>query len=523
MGKQSFLYGTLILVGAGFITKILGFVYRIALSRIIGDEGMGLFQMAFPILIFAIVVTTAGLPVAISKLVSEAEARNEEQRIRSILIVSMIMILLSAIIVTLLILTFAPVIANALLTDERAIICLFAIAPIIPIIAVSSVFRGYFQGRQNMKPYALSQIIEQFTRIFTVLFLAHYLIPLGIAYAAAGAIIGMVIGEGFGLCYLLYSYKKDRQHSKLFRFPRLPNRKQIKHQLNFRKTFLDLIRISVPVTASRLVGSFAYAIEPIVVAQSLAIAGIATATSTALYGQLEGMAVPLVFFPSFITYALSVSLVPAISEAAAKNQFRLVEYRLAQAIRLSFIIGAPCAVMIFVIAEPLATILYHHPEVAHLMKMMAPFAIFLYVQGPLASILQGLDYAHIAMRNSIIGAIIKIALIFLLASNPALGIDGVVLAMNCGMIIVTVMHFLSISRIVPVTIHLKSSIKLLFSSCCVGVLAHQIISLEQIPLVVRLVLSCTVCLFIYFIMLYFFSLIRREDLIRIPVLTKWIR
>lgn len=521
MGKQSFLYGTLILVGAGFITKILGFVYRIALSRIIGDEGMGLFQMAFPILIFAIVVTTAGLPVAISKLISEAEARNEQQRIRSIIVVSLILILISATIVTILILTFAPVIANVLLTDERAIICLLAIAPIIPIIAISSVFRGYFQGKQNMKPYAFSQIIEQFTRIFTVLFLAHYLMPFGIAYAAAGAIIGMVIGEGLGLCYLLYSYKRDHQHPKLFRIQKISERKYFK--LNFRKTFFDLIRISVPVTASRLVGSFAYAIEPIVVAQSLAIAGVATATSTALYGQLEGMAVPLVFFPSFITYALSVSLVPAISEAAAKNQFRLVEYRLAQAIRLSFIIGTPCAVMIFIIAEPLATLLYNHPEVAHLMQMMAPFAIFLYVQGPLASILQGLDYAHIAMRNSIIGAIIKIVLIFLLASNPALRIDGVVLAMNCGIIIVTIMHFFSISRIVPVTIHLKSSIKLIFSSCCIGVLAYQIISLEQIPLVIRLVLSCTICLLIYFFLLYFFSLIRREDLLRIPILAKWIR
>lgn len=515
MGKQSFLYGTLVLIVAGFITKILGFIYRITLSRIIGDEGMGLFQMAFPILIFAIVITTAGLPVAISKLVSEAEAKNDEYRVRSILTVSLILIAILSTIVTISILIFAPIIANTLLTDSRAIYCLMAIAPMIPIIGISSVFRGYFQGKQNMNPYALSQLLEQSVRIFTVLFLAQYLLPFGISYAAAGAVIGMVVGEGMGMLYLLYSFKKD---------PQRPRLKRKKFQRNFdRQTFRELIKISIPVTVSRAVGSFAYAIEPIVVAQSLAIAGIATATSTALYGQLEGMAIPLVFFPSFITYALSISLVPAISEAAAQNQHLLVEHRFTQAIRLSCIIGAPSAVLIYVLAEPLATLLYHQPEVAHLMRLMAPFGLFLYIQGPLASILQGLDHAQTAMRNSIIGAFIKTILICCLASNPNLGIDGVALAINCGIIVVTVMHFLSLSRLVSITIHFRSILKLIFASKLVGLIAYLIITQEQIPLLTRLILSCVGSLSLYAILLFIFSLIKREDLLRIPMFAKWMR
>src|SRR5690606_35991008 len=143
--------------------------------------------------------------------------------------------------------------------------------------------------------------------------LAKYLLPYGIAYAAAGAMLGMVVGEGLGMFFLLYAFKKDPKRPRF-------TRKKLPTKQDFVQTFRELIRISIPVTASRMVGSFAYAIEPIVVAQSLAIASIAAATSSALYGQLEGMAVPLVVFPSFITYALSVSLVPAISEAAARNQ-----------------------------------------------------------------------------------------------------------------------------------------------------------------------------------------------------------
>ncbi|SFJ40957.1 stage V sporulation protein B [Thermoflavimicrobium dichotomicum] len=519
MSKNSFLYGTLVLVGAGFITKVLGFVYRIALSRIIGAEGMGLFQMAFPILIFFMVVTTVGLPVAISKLVSEAAAKNEEHRIRSILIVSIIIVTFTSILFTSLILFFSPVIANFLLTDERAIYALLSIAPIIPIISISSIFRGYFQGKQHMNPYALSTIIEQLVRIFTVLFLAQYLLPLGIEYAAAGAMIGMVIGEFTGMLYLIYSFKKD-PHRPLIR-PALKIKKALQGKMIW-KTCKDLLRIGLPVTASRLVGSLSYAIEPIVVAQSLAIAGIATTTATALYGQLEGMAIPLVFFPSFITYALSVSLVPAISEAAAQNNSTLVTHRLEQAVRLSLIVGAPCAIMIFVLAEPLSLLLYHQTDVAHLMKIMAPFAIFLYLQGPLASVLQGLDQASVAMKNSIWGAIVKTLLIFILASQPQLGIDGVAIAVNGGMIMVTTLHFISIARIIPLTIYFRDLLKLAIALVAMGGVLHQVMNLDHLSLFLRVILSFTSSLGVYLILLIFLSLIRKNDLVRIPYLGKWI-
>ena len=119
------------------------------------------------------------------------------------------------------------------------------------------------------------------------------------------------------------------------------------------------------------------------------------------------MAFPLIAFPSFITYALSVSLVPAVSEAAARGRSVLVEHRLNQAIRLCLIVGAPCAVLMFVLAEPFSLLLYNEPGVAQMMKILAPFAIFLYLQGPLAAVLQGLDRAKESMHNSIFGTIIK--------------------------------------------------------------------------------------------------------------------
>ncbi|PTX55345.1 stage V sporulation protein B [Melghirimyces profundicolus] len=520
MTKQTFLHGTLILVGAGFVTKVLGFIYRIALSRLIGDEGMGLFQMAFPILIFVITITTAGLPVAISKLVSEAEANRDEQRIRSILIVSILIVTCSSLFFTLLVLVTAPLIASTLLTDERAVYSLMGITPIVPIIAVSSIFRGYFQGRQQMSPYAISQIVETVTRIFTVILMARFLLPFGVEFAAAGAMIGMVIGEFAGMLFLLRSYKKD-PHRPPIRF-RPGEALKLKQWGRFRDTTVRLMRLAVPVTASRMVGSLSYAVEPIVVSQSLALAGISVAASTAMYGRLEGMAIPLLFFPAFITYALSVSLVPAISEAAAKGQQRMVEHRLNQAMRLSLVVGGPCAAVMFVLAAPLTDLLYNNVSVARLLRIMAPFAVFLYLQGPLSAVLQGLDKAKDAMKNSIFGAVVKTTLIFFLGSQPFLGIDGVVIAINCGIVIVTVLHFLSVLRYIPFTLMGGDFIKLSLAVGGMGYMAHWIFLLTGGGTVFRVLLSLGASFTVYLAALVFLSLVTREDVKRIPYLGRWL-
>lgn len=521
MTKQSFLRGTLILVAAGFVTKILGFINRIILSRIIGDEGMGLFQMAYPILLFTITLTTAGLPVAISKLVSEAEAAGDERRIRNLLIVSTVIVTITGFLFTVLTILLAPVIANTLLTDERAIYPLLGIAPIIPIVAVSSIFRGYFQGRQRMSPYAFSQVAEQIVRIFTVLILAQFLLPYGIEYASAGAMIGIICGELAGLLMLIHSYRKDPRRPVL-KLRGRKNRERAALFRRFQSTLYRLLRISVPVTASRLFGSLAYAVEPIVVSQSLALAGIGTATATALYGQLEGMAFPLIAFPSFITYALSVSLVPAVSEAAARGQNLLVEHRLNQAIRLCLIVGAPCAALMFVLAEPLSLLVYNEAGVARLMKILAPFSIFLYLQGPLAAVLQGLDRAKESMNNSIFGTLIKTGLIFVLASQPQLGINGVALAINCGVIIVTVLHFLTILRFVPFTIHLREWVKLGVAVVGMGAVVHWIYTFHDVPPLNRLLTALTAGGIVYVSSLLFLSLIKKEDAIRLPVIGDWL-
>lgn len=214
MSKQTFLKGTLILIAAGFITKLLGFINRIVMARMLGPEGVGLYMMAIPTMLLLLTLTQMGLPVAIAKLVAEAEARNEHGRIKKILAVSITITGLLSVVFTTTLILLAPIIADTMLTDARAIYPLYAVIPIVPIIALSSVLRGYFQGKQNMKPTAYGQVIEQIVRITLVAVLTAAFMPLGLEYAVAGAMLSAICGELASLFYMVYLFKAQ----KPFRF-----------------------------------------------------------------------------------------------------------------------------------------------------------------------------------------------------------------------------------------------------------------------------------------------------------------
>lgn len=276
----------------------------------------------------------------------------------------------------------AKVLSTLFLTDQRAYYPLVAITPIVPIVAISSVIKGYFQGKQNMKPSAYSQVIEQVVRISLVAFLSILLLPYGLEFAAAGAMISVVIGEAAALLYLFTTF--ELRKGKTFKI-----RSQFFAQLaKGKQTLKELLRIGLPTTGSGLIGSISWTMEAIIVAQSLALAGIATAVATAQYGLLSGYAIPLVTLPMFITYSLSVSLVPAVSEAAAKRDYRLIHRRIYQAIRIALLFGAPSTVLMYVFAVPLTKVIYQAPEAGVFLQILAPFFLLLYFQGPLQATLQ---------------------------------------------------------------------------------------------------------------------------------------
>lgn len=511
---SKFLRGTFILLLAGLVTRVLGFINRIVIARSIGEEGVGLYMMAFPTLILVVTITQLGLPVAISKNIAEAEARGDFHKIKKILVVSLATTITLSVLFTPALIFLAPYLSETLFTDPRTHYPLLAIAPIVPIVAISSVLRGYFQGRQNMKPSAISQVIEQFVRITLIAVLTGTFMPYGIEYAAAAAMVASVIGELVSLLYLLTTFKLKKK----FRLRK--NFFQYVH--SGKSTFSELMGIALPTTGSRLIGSVSWFFEPIVVAHSLGLAGVAAVAATKQYGTLTGFALPLLMLPSFITFSLSTSLVPAISEANSKKNNKVIESLLQQSLRFSLVTGGLAVVVLYVLAEPLMILMYGTSNGASFIKLMAPFFLFFYFQGPLQAVLQALDLARAAMFNSLIGNVAKTAVIFLLASQPAFGIKGVALGLVMGFVLITLLHFATMLKAVPFTFYALDYVKTFAVIALTGWLGFTILDIigQSLSLIYRVLITTSTMSVTYFVFVIGLGLIRRQEVQRITHVIK---
>lgn len=511
--KQSFFFGTVILIAAGAVTKILGFVNRIVLSRLIGAEGMGLYQMVVPLLYFMITLATFGLPVAIAKQVAEADAAGDHRLARKYLLLSLGVVSALSILISALLLLSAHLAAAHLFADSRARVVLIAAIPVIPVASLSAVLRGYFQGKHNMTPTAVSQLLEQVVRMSCVFVMTLSFMEYGIEYAAAGAAASIIVGELAGFLFILGQLKRNRPLlGQLKNSPLLASVKQNKESLR------QLFSVSLPVTMSRLIGSVAYVLEPLLVPFALILAGYQTVRATELYGQFAGMAVPLLSFPTFLTYSLSVSLVPAVAAAAFEKKLPLVHRRIYQAMRITLVIGAPCAVLLYVFAEPLCFLLYDNAEVGRLLREMAPFSIFLFFQAPLAAALQGLDYAHAVLRNTLVGAVVKIAAMFVATAQPQLGIHGAVIALNLGITLVTLLHFASLVKLIGFSIQVVEFAKigaamLVMGYACSSMALHWF---RDASTATMLFICSTIGVLLYVVLLVAMRVLGKQDVQRIP-------
>lgn len=526
MNKQTFIQGTMILLAAGIINRILGFIPRILLPRVIGAEGVGLYQLGYPFFLVLVTIISGGLPLAVAKLVAEAESSGKPDRSKAILRTSLIFAAVSGALFTVLCVVLAPWASRYILTDSRVYHTFVAMSPMIAIVAVSSVYRGYFQGKQDMIPSAASSIIETIARIACVLWFSFLLLPMGIEYAAAGAMLGVVAGEVAGLAVLLWQFRrlKKREGSPAVAVPVPAAAYPVHSGGKFLPTLKRIMRIAIPVTGGRLVGSLSYLLESITTARSLALAGIATAIATSQYGALQGMIIPLLMLPGALTSSLAVSLVPSLADAQARNDTKTINLRMHQSIRLALVTGAPFAVIMYVLAEPLCQFIYNNTEIAGMLKIMAPFALFLYVQPPFQAALQALDKPGRALINTLIGAIIKISLIFYLASNPELGIYGAIIAIIINIIIVTLLHGYSVSKSIGYRLPIIDILKV----CCAMIIMAGAASylFNEISfgsgLAIQFLSAASISGIVYLLLAGVMGLVDLQDLKRLPLLRRWI-
>ncbi|MBR6012473.1 MAG: polysaccharide biosynthesis protein [Selenomonadaceae bacterium] len=422
--NEKFLKGTFILTIASFVVKVIGSLNWIFVSRILGGEGIGLYQMAFPIYFFAITISQAGVPVAISIITAERVALNDIFGARRVFKISLALMLATAIIFSLLTYFSATwLIEWNLVRDERAYMSIVALAPTVFFVTFLAASRGYLQGWQRMTPTAVSQIVEQIFRVIVMIVLADLFLPWGLDWAAAGASLGALAGAVTGLMVLVYFHiKLNKDIEKNYSAYLKPT-----PQSNSESTLSIIKRIfklSLPVSAASIMLPVVSNLDLMIVPQRLEAAGYSVRQATELFGYLNGMAVPLVNLATILTASLAVSIVPAISEARALKDTARIFRQTAAAVRISNFVCFPAFVIIFFLATPISSLIYNAPGAGPAVMISAVSIILLGLHQVSTGVLQGLGHTTIPMVNMVLAAAAKVILNWTLTAMPEFGIMG---------------------------------------------------------------------------------------------------
>lgn len=425
--KNTFVQGALILTAAGIIVKFIGAISRIYLSRLLGGEGIGLYQMAYPIYLLCLAVSSAGLPVAISIMVAEKNAIHDYLGGQRVFRISLMALTATGLFFSALLYFGAHwLIDSGIVRDPRAYWSLLALSPAILMATVLATLRGYFQGLQSMTPTAVSQIIEQVFRVVIMIGLAVVLLPYGLEYGAAGATFGAAPGAFVGILVLLYFYYRNRGWRKEM----LESRDKSIVPDSTWKIIKRLLVLALPVSLANIMLPIVSNIDLFIVPRRLEVAGFSVETSTTLFGYLTGMATALVNMPTIMTASLAASLVPVISEAVARGNREIISQRTGLAMRMANLITVPSFIGMCVIATPISSMLYATPDAGPCIAVMS-FGVFLLgVQQVTTGVLQGMGKTAIPFINMVVSACVKIILSWNLTAIPSLGVLGAAWATN---------------------------------------------------------------------------------------------
>jgi len=426
MKKEKFLISTIILIVGGAITKLLGMLIRIVMTRIVGTEGISLYMLIFPTFALFMTLSQLGFPIAISKLVSE-DNHNNKKIIFSVIPLSLML----NIILMIIILIIAPTLSFKLLKDPRCYYPILAIALVLPFDSLSSILRGYFFGKQKMVPHVCSNIFEQIIRMILIILLIPKILKLNLVYAVSGLVAVNIVSELSSIFILFLFIPKS------FRI----RKDDIKPDINNVK---DVLRISLPTTGSRLIGSIGYFFEPILITLSATIIGIDNNFIITQYGIIEGYVMPLLMLPSFFSNAISSALLPVVSKAYVKNKLTYVKSKIKQAVGISLLIGVPVTIIIMIFPEFFLKLIYNTTEGVNYLRLIAPFLLIYYIQSPLSVVLQSIDKAKYLMIDNTKGIIIRSIIIFL--GCVFMGIYGFLLAMCANILLVTYWHYKHVKK-----------------------------------------------------------------------------
>ena len=419
--KHTVVGGVAILTLASLLVKVIGVLYKIPLTYLLGDEGMGYFNAAYTIYAWLYMVSTAGLPIAVSILISEADAQGDLNRVKKIVRLAGGILLALGITTSLAMFLFSRGIAS-LLGSPNAQYCMIAIAPTLFFICLTSLFRGYFQGYQSMAPTAVSQVIEALGKLLLGMAFARWASAAGkpLPLVCAYAIFGVTAGTAIGTLYLLLRFLFRRKEEKT------EQRKEGSRE-NSKNLAKRLFRIALPVTVSASVLSLTGLIDLGMMIRRLVHIGYTQTEATALFGNYTTLVVPIFNLPSILVTPIATGVIPALSRARIAGDLAGAAKLSDWAFRVSTLFAVPAAIGLCVFARPILALLYPSASVETAYRLLAyisPAVYFLCVLTVSNAVLQAGGASHVPMISMICGGVTKTIVGFLLMGLPSVGIAG---------------------------------------------------------------------------------------------------
>ncbi len=472
--------GTLTLTVAALISRLMGFVYRIYLAGTIGSEGMGLYQLISPVLTFSFALCALGIQTSISKLVSE-----KPKKAFYYLICGMLISVSASTIIAVLVYVNADFLATNWFKDVRLISLLKILSFAIPLACAHSCINGYYYGKSTSSIPAISQLVEQISRISTVYIAAQFK-----NVTPEITVLALVCGEGFGAVFSIISLKLHRHFSP----------SSLK---NLGAGCLEIFKLSIFLTTNRVCIHFLSAIETILLPQMLIKTGLDYNNALSTYGVLTGMAIPLILFPSALINSFSVMLLPEVSKRNAVNNKNTLSTTCIKSISFAIMFGMVFTAFFIVFGHKLGSTIFKSPDVGIYVKCLAFLCPFIYLSNTLSSILNGLGKTKATFKCALTSH--TISLIFVIFLVPKLGIYGYMLGLLFSHIIESIMFYISLSKYCSITfdatkIILAPGICIVIGTICAQSVGLTLCNLHMFNTFFNLLLAGSLYLIISFVL-----------------------
>ena len=515
--KQNYLHGAAILAFGVVIMKILGAIYKIPLGNILGDTGYAYFLCAYNIYSVFLTLATAGLPVALSRMIAEANTMNRPNQVRRIFSVAWWTFFVIGAVCTLVMALFPGQLASAL-NNPSADLSILALSPAVLLVCLTSAYRGYCQGHENMTPTTVGQVLEVLAKVAVGLLLAWYLTSTAqsLPVASAGAIFGVTIGSLVALIYMFAV--KRRYYGSGHDGSDVPESRM--------SVLRTLLRIGIPITLGSSVLSLINLLDSgLCMGRLQDAAGFTELAATVLYG-VYGKAQTLYNLPASFITPLTISVVPAISATMAMRHSSDANRIAENSMRIAVVLALPMGVGLSVLAEPIMSTIYpgSNEQGPELLTIMGIASFFVCMALMMNAILQASGNEKYPIYSMIAGGIVKIAVNWVLVGNPEINIVGAPIGTLCCYAVMCVMNFAFMCRCLPKKPSLgRILIRPAIACAAMGLsawavygLGYRFLGEGRLYMAAAMLAAIAVAVVVYFVMVVALRAITYEDMKLIP-------